>query len=58
MSNYGMKFTHQYDDDKPEIIMHVHREASLDEAIQAFEDFLRACGYYVEGSLQIVGKED
>ena len=48
-----MKFIYQYDDNSPLIQMELQRNATLKEVLEAFEDFLRGCGYYFQGELDI-----
>jgi hypothetical protein len=51
-----MKFTH-----KPETggrILVETTAVTLSEVIAAFEGFLRGCGYYFKGNLEIVEPED
>lgn len=39
------------------IVMEVEAEASRDEMLEAYESFLRAIGYYIDGHIDVV-KED
>jgi len=40
-----MKFEHQYDPTSPKITVEVSNDATVDEAMEAFTDFLLAVGY-------------
>lgn len=39
-----------------EIIMRIEPESSLNDVLNAFERFLKACGYYFDGRLEIVNE--
>lgn len=42
-----MKFS-RWDEQGTKIEMEVHDESTLDEVIEEFQNFLRACGYVIE----------
>ena len=42
-----MKFTHQHSDGT-KIEMEMLEHASMDEVLEEFQNFLRACGYVIE----------
>jgi len=52
-----MKWTHQYDSASPRIEMEVDKDATLPEISAAFEIFLRAAGYVIDGHLEIIDEE-
>jgi hypothetical protein len=39
-------------------VMVVAEVTTLDEALQAYEDFLRGCGFHFDGSLEVIGPDD
>ena len=53
-----MKFIHQYDDNDALVEMTAPKDASLEEALDAFERFLRACTYVFDGHIVIDPEED
>jgi len=48
-----MKWTHQYDQSEPYIEMEISKDATLSEVLEAFEHFLQAVGYGINGHLEI-----
>jgi hypothetical protein len=42
-----MKFS-RWDENGTKIEMEVHDESTLDEVLEEFQNFLRACGYVIE----------
>lgn len=50
-----MKFT-QTQSDGIEISIELPEDATLDQAIAAFESFLKSCGYHVPGELDFQSK--
>lgn len=42
-----MKFS-RWDENGTKIEMEVHDESTLDEILEEFQNFLRACGYVIE----------
>lgn len=42
----------------PEVIFRLSDETSLPDAIEAFENFLKAVGYHFDGQLDIVDGEE
>ena len=42
-----MKFS-RWDENGTKIEMEVHDECTLDEVLEEFQNFLRACGYVIE----------
>jgi len=52
-----MKWTHQYDPSEPRVEMEVHMDSTLSEVLIAFETFLKAIGYHIDGHLEIVNEE-
>lgn len=55
--NGRLYFEYQFDDKSPKVSMELSPESTIDEAIEAFEAFLRAAGYYLNGPLVIESKE-
>lgn len=41
-------------DDNEDIIMRIDPQSNLSDVIDSFERFLKACGYYFDGHLEIV----
>ena len=56
-----MKFTHIHNNDYgseiESITMELHEHATLDQVLESFTRFVRACGYHFEGSVDIVDHE-
>lgn len=52
-----MKFEYQYNEGGPKIIVDLHRDATLTEALEGFKAFLLAAGYIFEGDVEIVNDE-
>lgn len=56
-----MKFTHNNDDvygnQIESITVELHQHATLDELLETFTRFVRACGYHFEGDIDIVNNE-
>ncbi len=48
-----MQFIYQFDEGMPKISVELHSETTLEEALENFEAFLRACGYSFEGNVTI-----
>jgi L-ascorbate metabolism protein UlaG (beta-lactamase superfamily) len=49
------QFVYQYEELSPSIRVTVHKDADLDEMVEAFRMFLAACGYPIENySLELV----
>lgn len=48
-----MKFIRQYDENSPVVTIELHRDVTLEEALDMFEKFLLACGYSFDGSVVI-----
>lgn len=57
MNEFEGKFElfYQYSKSSPRIVMTLHPDATLEEAIGAFETFLKSVGYVFEGQLEING---
>ena len=53
-----MLFTLKMQSGKENFITSEFREEELGEVIENFTEFLRGCGFYFEGELQIVDKRD
>ena len=49
------KFTYHYSTSKCSSTVEVDEDANLYEVIEAFEDYLRGCGYNVDGHIELVG---
>lgn len=49
-----MEFYYQFSDKHPGISVRLSPETSLNEVLEAFEDFLRGAGYHFEGQLDFV----
>lgn len=45
------KFTYKYSTGKSYITVEVDEDANIYEVIEAFEDYLKACGYAVDGKI-------
>lgn len=56
--NGKMEFFYQYKEGDGSIAMTLPPDASLAEAIEGFETFLRAAGYVFDGQLEINGNFD
>lgn len=56
-THFGMEWTYQFDTTTPRVSMKLHREATLDEQLEAFKEFLQACGYIVDGTIEIVNED-
>lgn len=48
------KLEYQYEEGDPKIVMELHRDTTLPQALVAFEQFLRAAGYSFDGTVDIV----
>lgn len=55
--NGRMEFIYQFSDVDPRVSVRISPQATLDEAIQSFEGFLKAAGYIFDGELIIESKE-
>lgn len=53
-----MKFSHQYDEGHPLIEVTLSSEATLGEVFEAFENFLKSCGYSFDGYIDVVENEE
>lgn len=53
-----MEFFHQYGDDSGSVKMTLPPDATLEEALEGFETFLRAAGYVFDGQVEINGNFD
>jgi len=40
------------------IVMEVEAESSRDEMLEAYESFLRAIGYHIDGHIDVVNEDD
>jgi len=57
-----MKFTHDIKSPMTDTLLEtitfeLHEHATLDEVLETLTRFVRACGYYFEGSIEIVDHE-
>jgi hypothetical protein len=49
----GMKFS-RWDENGTKIEMEVHNESTIDEVLEEFQNFLRACGYVIDYNQRLV----
>lgn len=52
-----MKFEYQFDAEHPKVTIELSPEATLSEAVEQFEAFLKAAGYSFDGKLDFVEEE-
>ena len=52
-----MKFIYQFDKNSTKITAELPPDSSLPEVLEAFESFLKACGYCFTGEIDIVEEE-
>jgi hypothetical protein len=50
-----LKFENQYDKNFPKITIELSSDSSLSEVLQAFQTFLKGCGYVFDGEIIIEG---
>jgi len=48
-----MKFS-RWDENGTKIEMEVHNESTIDEVLEEFQNFLRACGYVIDYNQRLV----
>ena len=53
-----MRFTYQFDENSPKVEITLSPESTLTEALEGFENFLRAVGYSFDGVVDILGETE
>lgn len=49
-----LRMEYQFDETHPKIIIEMSPESTLDQVFEAFEGFLQAAGYRIDGYIDIV----
>ena len=53
-----IKFTSQYQDNTPLVEVTINSDSTVGEVLEAFQGFLTASGYVINGVIDVINAED